>query len=63
MVVPSRSPFTVASSAVRVGAVATQASVSRQDKYWSPVGRVANAHGDRNLVCTCVPMEDQTAAA
>jgi glycine dehydrogenase len=39
------------------------ASVSRQDKYWSPVGRVDNAHGDRNLVCTCVPIEDQTAAA
>jgi glycine dehydrogenase len=39
------------------------ASVSRSDKYWSPVGRVDNAHGDRNLICTCVPMEDDTAAA
>ncbi|OUJ09604.1 glycine dehydrogenase [Acetobacter sp. DsW_059] len=22
-------------------------------KYWPPVGRIDNAHGDRNLVCTC----------
>jgi len=27
--------------------------VSRQDKYWAPVGRVDNVHGDRNLVCIC----------
>jgi glycine dehydrogenase len=25
-------------------------------KYWSPVGRVDNVHGDRNLFCSCVPM-------
>lgn len=25
----------------------------RADKYWPPVGRVDNAHGDRNLVCAC----------
>lgn len=28
------------------------------DKYWPPVNRVDNAYGDRNLVCTCPPMED-----
>ncbi|HTP73012.1 MAG TPA: aminomethyl-transferring glycine dehydrogenase [Burkholderiaceae bacterium] len=28
----------------------------RQHKYWSPVGRVDNVHGDRNLFCSCVPM-------
>jgi len=28
------------------------------DKYWSPVNRVDNAYGDRNLVCTCPPMSD-----
>jgi glycine dehydrogenase len=28
----------------------------RQRKYWSPVGRVDNVHGDRNLFCSCVPM-------
>ena len=25
----------------------------REAKYWPPVGRVDNVHGDRNLVCTC----------
>ena len=25
------------------------------DKYWAPVGRVDNAFGDRNLVCSCPP--------
>ena len=28
------------------------------DKYWSPVNRVDNAYGDRNLVRTCPSMED-----
>ena len=27
-------------------------------KFWASVGRVDNAHGDRNLVCTCNPIED-----
>jgi glycine dehydrogenase len=39
------------------------ATVARHDKYWSPVGRVDNAYGDRNLICTCVTIEDATAAA
>ncbi|MCB1430026.1 MAG: hypothetical protein KDJ66_13030, partial [Nitratireductor sp.] len=26
-------------------------------KYWPPVARVDNVHGDRNLVCSCPPME------
>ena len=30
----------------------------RVDKYWPPVNRVDNAWGDRNLMCTCPPMED-----
>jgi glycine dehydrogenase len=29
----------------------------RRNKFWPPVGRVDNAWGDRNLVCTCPPME------
>ena len=29
----------------------------RVDKYWPPVNRVDNAYGDRNLVCSCPPME------
>ncbi|MBL8289800.1 MAG: aminomethyl-transferring glycine dehydrogenase [Rubrivivax sp.] len=28
----------------------------RQRKYWSPVGRVDNVWGDRNLFCACVPV-------
>jgi len=28
-----------------------------QDKYWPPVRRVDSAYGDRNLVCTCPPVE------
>ena len=28
----------------------------RENKFWPSVGRVDNAFGDRNLVCTCPPM-------
>ena len=28
----------------------------RQQKYWSPVGRVDNVYGDRNLFCSCAPL-------
>ncbi len=31
---------------------------SDNDKYWPPVTRVDDAFGDRNLVCTCRPVED-----
>ena len=27
-------------------------------KYWPSVGRVDNAFGDRNLICTCPPIDD-----
>jgi glycine dehydrogenase len=27
-------------------------------KYWPPVARVDNVYGDRNLVCSCPPVED-----
>ncbi|TCP19168.1 aminomethyl-transferring glycine dehydrogenase [Simplicispira metamorpha] len=30
----------------------------RKSKYWSPVGRVDNVYGDRNLFCSCLPVED-----
>ncbi len=32
-------------------------AVLRTDKYFPPVGRIDNAHGDRNLVCSCPPLE------
>ena len=28
----------------------------REQKYWSPVGRVDNVYGDRNLICSCPPL-------
>ncbi|MFN8672036.1 MAG: aminomethyl-transferring glycine dehydrogenase [Candidatus Sericytochromatia bacterium] len=30
----------------------------KTNKYWTEVGRINNAYGDRNLVCTCPPLED-----
>ncbi|MEP6941793.1 MAG: aminomethyl-transferring glycine dehydrogenase [Betaproteobacteria bacterium] len=30
----------------------------RTRKYWPPVRRADNVHGDRNLVCSCPPVED-----
>ena len=39
------------------------AGTSRTDKYWSPVGRVDNVYGDRNLVCSCPPVTDYAQAA
>jgi glycine dehydrogenase len=27
-------------------------------KYWPPVGRLDNVHGDRNLMCSCIPVSD-----
>ena len=33
------------------------------DKYWPPVGRVDNVAGDRNLVCSCPPLEEYLEAA
>src|SRR3546814_17216340 len=36
---------------------------AQTDKYWPPVGRVDNVAGDRNLVCTCPPIEAYRQAA
>ena len=27
-------------------------------KFWPTVGRVDSAYGDRNLVCSCIPIEE-----
>src|SRR6516162_9074777 len=35
----------------------------RMHKYWCPVNRVDHMYGDRNLVCSCPPMEEFRAAA
>jgi len=34
------------------------AAWTRDSKFWPTVGRVNNAYGDRNLVCSCPPVED-----
>jgi len=31
---------------------------TREYKFWPAVGRIDNAYGDRNFVCSCLPMED-----
>lgn len=33
------------------------------NKFWPSVKRVDQAYGDRNLVCTCLPMEAYAEAA
>jgi glycine dehydrogenase len=33
------------------------ATYLRDYKFWPSVGRIDNAYGDRNLVCTCPPIE------
>jgi glycine dehydrogenase len=35
----------------------------REDKFWPPVGRVDNVYGDRNLICSCPPIESYQEAA
>jgi glycine dehydrogenase len=32
----------------------------RRDKYWPPVSRIDAAFGDRNVVCSCPPLESYT---
>ncbi|MEV0600641.1 aminomethyl-transferring glycine dehydrogenase [Streptomyces sp. NPDC050315] len=34
------------------------AGVDAAAKYWPPVRRIDGAYGDRNLVCSCPPLED-----
>ena len=29
----------------------------KENKFWPSVSRVDNAYGDRNLVCSCLPVE------
>jgi glycine dehydrogenase len=30
----------------------------RGNKFWPPVSRIDNPHGDRNLICSCPPVEE-----
>jgi glycine dehydrogenase len=36
------------------------ASYTLQNKFWPSVGRINNAYGDRNLVCSCIPTSEYT---
>jgi glycine dehydrogenase len=40
---------------------ALPSGVNPVHKYWPPVGRIDGAFGDRNLTCTCPPIEDLAA--
>ena len=33
-------------------------AVLKTSKYWPTTGRVDNVYGDRNLMCSCVPVSD-----
>ena len=35
----------------------------KENKFWPAVSRVNNTHGDRNLICTCEPVESYMEAA
>jgi glycine dehydrogenase len=37
-------------------------NVSTENKYFTPVRRIDDAYGDRNLMCTCNPIEDYAEA-
>ncbi|UGY94808.1 aminomethyl-transferring glycine dehydrogenase [Streptomyces gobiensis] len=45
-------PYSRAEAAFPAGAAAAS------DKYWPPVRRIDGAYGDRNLVCSCPPLEE-----
>jgi glycine dehydrogenase len=42
----------------RATAVFPEGLAQAADKYWPPVARIDGAYGDRNLVCSCPPIED-----
>lgn len=31
---------------------------TKENKFWPAVNRIDNAYGDRNLICSCLPIED-----
>jgi glycine dehydrogenase len=33
-------------------------AATRRSKFWPAVGRIDSAYGDRNLMCSCPPVED-----
>jgi glycine dehydrogenase len=49
-------PYPKSQACFPVGVVPAQ-------KYWSPVNRIDNVYGDRNLVCSCPPLDAYQTAA
>ena len=47
-------PYSRQDAALPMG---SETGMERRGKYWPTVGRVDGAHGDRNLVCACEPIE------
>ena len=47
-------PYSRQDAALPLG---SEIGMERRGKYWPTVGRVDGAHGDRNLVCACEPIE------
>ena len=47
-------PYSRQDAALPMG---SEIGMERRGKYWPTVGRVDGAHGDRNLVCACEPIE------
>ena len=47
---------------VRMMGAAYPVQALRRTKYWSPVGRVDNVHGDRYLFCSCLPVGEYASA-
>ena len=35
----------------------------KQQKYFTPVGRIDQVYGDRNIVCSCPPIEEYAESA
>ena len=43
---------------VRLDGLVAGESIGSRMKYWPPVSRIDGAHGDRNLVCACTPLDE-----
>ncbi len=50
-------PYSRTTAAFPAGRSFGQVGAGDGDKYWPASARIDNAYGDRNLVCTCPPME------
>lgn len=56
---PHTASALIAKADAEYGARAAYSGGVKADiKYWPPVGRIDGAYGDRNLVCTCMPLSD-----